>query len=617
VVAIKRWLEQCQQPWLLIFDNADEISMLQPYLPQRGNGSLLLTTRSHAVGSLAASIEVENMGLTEGTLFLLHRAQRQHADEAERDEAINVVIALDGFPLALDQAGAYIEETGCSFGNYLQTYQTHHQELLARRGMQTTNYPDSVATTWSLSFRKIAQTSPAAAELLRLCAFLASDAIPEELLKKGAACWPSPLQQAVGDHLAFNHLLENLLKWSLIKRLAAERALSIHRLVQVVQRDRMEAEEQRQWAERVVRAVHAVFPREPRGDVSCWPQCLRYLEQVQACYMLIQERGLLLPEAAELLDRAGTYLSEHASYTLAEQLFQRALRIEERRLGPEHPDVALPLIHLAELYLKQGEYEHAEFSYQRALTICEQHLGPEHPLVADPLNGLANIYYYQGKYEQVEPLYRRALSIREQQLGPEHPDLAHPLTNLAQLYSMQSMYAEAEPLYQRALAIWEQQLGPEHSLVAYPLAGLAELYLKQGKYERAQISYQRVFAIWEQQLGPEHFLVAYPLAGLAQLCKEQGKFAEAEPLFQRALSIQEHSSGEQPLVMAETLYNFADFRKAQNRYQEAVSLYQRALAMREQVLGVEHPKTAEARERLQAALVALERTEEVEKRDRV
>jgi hypothetical protein len=65
VAAIKRWLEQCPQPWLLIFDNADEASLIQPYLPQRGQGSLLLTTRAHAVGSLATSIEVETMGLVE------------------------------------------------------------------------------------------------------------------------------------------------------------------------------------------------------------------------------------------------------------------------------------------------------------------------------------------------------------------------------------------------------------------------------------------------------------------------------------------------------------------------------------------------------------------------
>ncbi len=33
VAAIIRWLEQCVQPWLLIFDNADDLSFIPSYLP--------------------------------------------------------------------------------------------------------------------------------------------------------------------------------------------------------------------------------------------------------------------------------------------------------------------------------------------------------------------------------------------------------------------------------------------------------------------------------------------------------------------------------------------------------------------------------------------------------
>ncbi|MFL5590594.1 MAG: helix-turn-helix domain-containing protein [Ktedonobacteraceae bacterium] len=183
VAAVIRWLEQCKEPWLLIVDNADDLSLAQPYLPLRGNGSVLLTTRASAVGWLAPSLEVDTMGVMEGIELLLRRAQRfAGATEEEINEAGNLVVALAQFPLALDQAGAYIEETGCSLGDYLQLYQAHRRTLLARRGRQATRYPASVATTWGLSFQRVEQTNPAAADLLRLCSFLAPDAIPEELL---------------------------------------------------------------------------------------------------------------------------------------------------------------------------------------------------------------------------------------------------------------------------------------------------------------------------------------------------------------------------------------------------------------------------------------------------
>jgi tetratricopeptide (TPR) repeat protein/transcriptional regulator with XRE-family HTH domain len=544
IAATLRWLEGCQEPWLLIFDNADDLPLVQPYIPLQGRGSILLTTRATAVSWLANSINVDQMGLVEGTQFLLHRTQRLQASEEECNEATNVVIALDGFPLALDQAGAYIEETGCSFGDYLQLYEQYHTMLLARRGKQATNYPHSVATTWSLSFEKVEQAHPAAGELLRLCAYLSPDHIPEELLIDGAAHWPPVLQQAVANPLRFNELLEALLTFSLVKRLAQERLLSVHRLVQIVQQDRMDLQVQHQWAERVVCAVNTLFPTDPKGQVDTWPLCLRYLEQVQACDGLIQQHHLQMPQAAELLDRAGIYLREHASYSVAESLFQRALAIAEQQLGSQHLQAASPLSNLGLLYWHQGRYELAEPLYQRALHIREQALGPHHPQLAFSLNNLGILYNEQGKYELAEPLLQRALGIWEQAQGPHHPDLAYPLNNLGELYREQGKYELAESLLQRALHIREQALGPHHPLLTYPLTGLANAARDQGQYERADALYQRALTLRQQQLSPQHPAVAETLQGLAILRQKQGNLSEAVSLVERALSICSQALGE-------------------------------------------------------------------------
>src|SRR5258708_9702277 len=102
---------------------------------------------------------------------------------------------MDGLPLALDQVGAYVQETPCSLADYLKLYQTRGAELLKRRGEVVIDHPASVVTTWSISFEKVEQANAAAAALLRVCAFLHPDAIPEELFVEGAALlgerpWP-------------------------------------------------------------------------------------------------------------------------------------------------------------------------------------------------------------------------------------------------------------------------------------------------------------------------------------------------------------------------------------------------------------------------------------------
>lgn len=593
VGALLRWLEQCTQPWLLIFDNADDLSLVQPYFPCWGNGRILLTTRAHAVGTIASSLEVDNMGVMEATHLLLRRAHRFSANSPEElDEAILLVSTLAQFPLALDQAGAYIEETGCSLSAYHELYQRYRHALLARRGRQSTGYPESVATTWSLSFAQVERTNPAAAELLQLCAFLAPDHIPEELLTEGAPHWPVALGEAVTNPLSFNRMLETLLAFSLVKRLSEDRMLSLHRLVQVVQMERMDAEAQQSWAQRLVHALHTIFPQDTQ-DVANWPRCQRYLEQVEACDVLIQRHHLLLPEAAELLDRAGTYVREHMWYTQAEPIYRRALAIREQYLGPEHPDTATIVHNLAILQRDTGNVVEAEQLYQRALAIREQHLGPEHPYTANTYSNLANLYLAQKRYREAEPLYRRALAIREQLSGPPQLDSDDQLHTLANFYVTQGRYREAEPLYQLILGIREQRLGPLHYRTANILNNLAVLYLSQGWYAEAEPLYRRVLTLREQQFGPTHPHTATSLYNLATLQRDKGNFVEAERLYQRALAIHEQQLDPEHPTFADCLGGLARLYQKQGKIAQAEALALRALHIHEQHLGPLHPFTAD------------------------
>lgn len=125
---------------------------------------------------------------------------------------------MDGLPLALDQAATYFEETGCGLAGYLNLSRTHSADLLCQRGGQIADHPEPVATTWSLSFQRVEEANPAAADLLRLCAFLAPDAIPETLLFGKASVLPATLQPQAADPLAANATLAVLQRYSLVTR---------------------------------------------------------------------------------------------------------------------------------------------------------------------------------------------------------------------------------------------------------------------------------------------------------------------------------------------------------------------------------------------------------------
>jgi len=267
LTAVKRWLEE-HSHWLLILDNADDLSLIRDVLPTTARrGHILLTTRAQSMGRLAQRVEIETMEPDEGALFLLHRANLLpyeadlgQATEMQRRTAKDICQTLGGLPLALDQAGAYIEETACSLSDYLALYTQRRTALLRRRGGLVADHPEPVATTWSLSFEKVQQANPAAADLVRLCAFLHPDAVPEEIMTEGASKLGPVLEPVASDPLEWNAAIEALRNYSLIRRDPEAKTLTIHRLVQAVLKDGMDEETQRQWAERTVQAVNEAFP---------------------------------------------------------------------------------------------------------------------------------------------------------------------------------------------------------------------------------------------------------------------------------------------------------------------------------------------------------------------
>ena len=103
---------------------------------------------------------------------------------------------------------------------------------------------------------------------------------------------------------------------------------------------------------------------------------------------------------------------------------RRALAIDEKRAGPDHPDVAIELNNLAQLLQATNRLGEAEPLYRRALAIDEASLGPDIPTSPIDLNNLASLLQDTNRLGEAEPLMRRALAIDEKSFGPDHPDVA-------------------------------------------------------------------------------------------------------------------------------------------------------------------------------------------------
>ena len=139
---VKRWLGIHNQ-WLLIFDDVDDIEMIKDFLSSIGGGHILLTTRASVPSSIAQTITLNPMSLEEGTLLLLRRAKVLAPDAVlidappdDRTVAEVIVQELEGLPLGLEQAGAYIEETNCGILGFLELYRLEQQHQAEERHKQ-------------------------------------------------------------------------------------------------------------------------------------------------------------------------------------------------------------------------------------------------------------------------------------------------------------------------------------------------------------------------------------------------------------------------------------------------------------------------------------------------
>lgn len=143
VEAVREWLRQ-NRGWLLVFDNSEDVQLTRNYIPRGSAGHIIVTSRNPNWTGVAKPLSVKALPIEKAIEFLLKRT-------GDDDEATANTLAesVGRLPLALEQAGAYIEASGCTMQHYLELFETRQREMIAR-GRPSTDYPDTVATTWHL-----------------------------------------------------------------------------------------------------------------------------------------------------------------------------------------------------------------------------------------------------------------------------------------------------------------------------------------------------------------------------------------------------------------------------------------------------------------------------------
>ncbi|KAI1772656.1 hypothetical protein F4818DRAFT_453453 [Hypoxylon cercidicola] len=634
VEAVNQWLDEpANGNWVVVYDNYDnpkfgdtkatntergggsadvmladernetvlldqEAFDIRPFLPGTDHGAIIITTRSAAV-DLGEYIRITKLADPKSSLEILASTSRRQ--EIDQDEAASrLAQRLDGLPLALTTAGAYLKgvpATTCA--EYLTSYEKSWKQLL-EKSPKILSYEDrALYSTWNISYAHIEDQNPASATLLRLWAYFDNEDLWYELLLEGLSRdGKEYLNGIVADKISFNEAIRVLYDHGLVEPEVSMKepggesnGYSMHGCVHSWTQHVLHDDQDEEGVYMAHLAMECVATHNPdEATAEYWLIQRRLLKHADRCFTRIDTTMQVREGDEWIYLNLGNLYNNERRFAEAKAMYEPVLQGYQKKQGYEYELTLIAFHNLGRLYSRQGQFDDAKVMYERALQGNEKMLGPEHISTLQTVHNLGVVYADQGRFAEAEAMYKRALQGNEKMLGPEHILTLQTVNNLGVMYKNQGRFAEAEAMYKRALQGNEKMLGPEHISTLQTVHNLGVVYTEQGRFAEAKALYNRALQGKEKILGSEHISTFDTVHNLGAVYTEQGRFAEAKALYNRALQGYKKILGPEHISTLGTVHNLGAVYAEQGRFAEAEALYNRALQGYEKAVGVEKAK---------------------------
>lgn len=559
---LRRVLDAWEE-WLLVFDDAPDQAAVRSFLPEPGDGHVLITSRSAAWRGVGPSFCLRSFERADSVDYLKRRAGHPKADTL----AGTLAQALGDLPAALEQAAATIRQAGINFSEYLARFEEHWAELL-RSGRPAGDYPDTALMSAELALRDAEDKAPEAAALLKLWSFLAPADLSKEYLRDAATALPAPLSHTAGNPATFDESMWTLARYGLIEPPAEGRAVFVPRLTAAIVRDRLGDFERNNWCEMALRMVEATY-RFDNAPAAAWEALGELLPHALAVVGHGEALGVAPDAASRLLNQVGQFLYHRGQYTRAKEAFTRALNLCEAAHGPDdprrssiannlgrvlkrlgdlrgarthfrsamaadglaygndHPHVAEVANNYGVCLQMAGDVDGARQHFEWSLSVCQSHFGADHPKTAAVVNNLGYALKSSGDVDQAMELFGRALASVEAAYGANHPTVANISTNLGIALRLKGEGAAARAYFERSIAAVDGTLGPNHPELSRHLMHYGISLQEEGDLESARRHFERALRIDEKALGPVHFTLLTRLNYLGRCLKMMGLLDES------------------------------------------------------------------------------------------
>lgn len=505
--------------WLLVFDNADRPEDVRKFWPRRGEGHILVTSRNPQWSEVSQAVEVDVFQRSESRELLQRRNKDLAAEDADR-----LATVLGDLPLAVEQAAAWRAETGMATDEYLELFENKRTELLQSR--PPADYDVAVEAAWNVSLDRLRDENPGALELLEVCAFFSPEPIPRAMFS-GVRNVPTSeaLEQTLGDPIELGRAIREINRYSLAKIDHRSDTLQLHRLVQLVLRNKLGPEDQ----ERVRHTAHLLLanrdPKQP-DSVDYWSRYAEMLPHIRA----VDARNCTDRWVRRMAINAVNYLFAFGDPAGALEMARDYAEFWTEKLGEKHADTLVISRWWGRMLRALGRFEEGRIVAERTLALMKETLGETHEETLLTMHGVASDLRAKGDFEGARQMNESAYLSALDRFGDEDPDTLAAANNYALSLRLVGDFGGARELDERTAQRKQTVLGPDHRHTLLTLDNWSVDLRETGDYLRARSEQEDTVRRMRAQLGGRHPMTLSAIKNLAIAYRKAGQHRDKKAL---------------------------------------------------------------------------------------
>ncbi|WP_328644712.1 FxSxx-COOH system tetratricopeptide repeat protein [Amycolatopsis sp. NBC_00348] len=575
--------------WLLVFDSAENPDMARRFFPVNGPGEILVTSRNPDWAGIARPLEVAVFERSESRDLLRRRGPAISDSDADL-----LSEKLGDLPLAIAQAAAWRAETGMPVQEYLRLFDEKVTEVLSTSA--PADYEVSVAAAWNVSFDELSRRNPAAHQLLQVCAFFAPEPIARSLFTgvRGVEI-TAELDEALRDPMELGRAIRDINKFGLAKIDHGNDTIVLHRLVQLVLRNRLSRQDRAHMRHGAHMLLANLDPRDPASPKH-WPRYQILLPHVYSAELIGCDDRWVRQLVINLLKFLYHWGDHEGALALADQTV-RAWSVPDAD-ADVRPETDLQVLQASErlgfYYWVVGRYTEAAEVTQRTLDLYLETLGADAEQTINAELTVALVLKANGDFAAARSLGDRTYVKTRGLFGEDDPITLNAAHDFVVSLLLTGEYEEARRLAQETYDRRAQILGYDHDATISTQVLLVIARRELGEYPWARIEQERIAERALKLYGENSVGTLRRRYHQAVACRKDGDHEAALALSDAALKrFRERYGDKHPNALACALGHSIDLRHAKD-FTKARALGEQVFNLYRESVGEQHPHTLSA-----------------------